>query len=106
LALIATDQDPADFAKTGPMLIVEHGLHKDTGIYGEGLYDHAYAMLALAANGEEIPQRALDVLSETQADNGGWAFDGSTEDENADSNTTAMIVQALVASGNEDHETM
>ncbi|HWV23339.1 MAG TPA: prenyltransferase/squalene oxidase repeat-containing protein [Thermomicrobiales bacterium] len=106
LALIAAGEDPADFAKTAPILIVQHGQDADTGMYGSQLYDHAYAMLALVAHDDEIPSSSFDVLTSTQAANGGWAFDGSTDEASADSNTTAMIVQALVASGNGEHETM
>lgn len=106
LALIAAGEDPTDFAQTSPMLIVDHGQDADTGVYGSQLYDHAYAILALVAHGEEVPASALDALTDTQAANGGWAFDGSADEANADSNTTAMLVQALVASGNEDHPTM
>lgn len=106
LALIAAGEDPADFANTSPILVVEHGQDDATGMYGSSLYDHAYAILALVADGQEIPASAFDVLTTTQAENGGWAFDASTDAANADSNTTSMLVQALVASGHEDHETM
>lgn len=106
LALVAAGEDPADFAKTSPIQIVEHGQDDESGIYGEGLYDHAYALLALAATGGEVPAEALDALAATQAANGGWAFDGSTDEAQVDSNTTAMVVMALVATGHEDHETM
>ena len=106
LALIAVGENPAEFSGFNPVSIVENGQNDETGIYGSGLYDHAYAMMVLSATDQEIPANALDALTATQAENGGWAFDGSTDAANADSNTTAMLVQALVASGNVDHETM
>lgn len=106
LALVAAGEDPRDFVGNAPIGIVENGQDDTTGIYGSGLFDHAYAMMALTATGSEVPATALDALVATQAENGGWAFDGSTDPAMADSNTTAMVVQALVASGNADHESI
>ena len=106
LALVAAGEDPADFASTNPLGAVEGGQDADTGIYGGGLFDHAYALMALGVTESEIPASALDAIVETQAGNGGWAFDGATDPAMADSNTTSMIVQALVATGNADHESI
>ncbi len=99
LVLIATGQNPDDFANVSPLLILEHGFNADTGLYGTGVYDTALTMLAFAADGREVPAAARQGLKATQAENGGWAFDGSTDAANADSNTTSMVVQAMVASG-------
>lgn len=103
LALVAVGENPADFVTTNPLAIVQNGQNDETGVYGTGVYDHAYAMLALAATGSEVPQSAIDALEATQTDMGGWAFDGSTDALSADSNTTSMVIQALVATGNGDH---
>jgi hypothetical protein len=72
------------------------------GIYGDDLYDHAIAILALAAAGETLPDAAVVPLRERQGGDGGWAFDGATDPGAADSNTTALVIQALVASGHAD----
>jgi hypothetical protein len=106
LALVAAGRDPRDFATTNPVSIVETGQNDETGVYSTGLYDHAYAMMALAATGSEVPTSAVDALAATQAENGGWSFDGSTDPAMADSNTTSMVVQALVATGDAGHEMM
>lgn len=106
LALIATGEDPLDFQGYSPLMLVENGQDHETGVYGSGVYDHAYAMMALAAADMNVPGSALDALTAMQAEKGGWTFDGTTDPANADSNTTSMVVQALVASGNADHETM
>jgi NACalpha-BTF3-like transcription factor len=103
LALVAAGEDPADFVTTNPLAIVENGQDEATGLYGSGIYDHAYALLALAATGSDVPESAIEALAATQIDNGGWAFDASMEADMADSNTTAMVIQALVATGNGDH---
>jgi len=99
LALIAVGQDPANFANVSPLMILDHGLNPETGIYGSGLYDHALSILALVAAGKDVPTEAIGAIAQTQAENGGWAFDGSTDDAAVDSNTTSMVLQALVAAG-------
>jgi len=97
LALTATGQDFDDFADVSPLLIVENGQDSDTGIYGASLYDHALSILALDAAGVEVPASAIDAIAAAQAENGGWGFEGSTDPVAADSNTTSIIIQALVA---------
>ena len=72
------------------------------GIYGDDLYDHALVLIALGAAWEEAPDSALEPLRITQGEDGGWAFDGSTEPGAADSNTTALVIQALRAIGRDD----
>ncbi|HEU5433224.1 MAG TPA: hypothetical protein VFU81_16270, partial [Thermomicrobiales bacterium] len=73
-----------------------------SGLYGDDLFDHALVVLAMAASGEAIPPAAIDVLRRTQQPGGGWAADGSPEAGKAESNTTASIVEALVAAGHGD----
>lgn len=104
LAVTAAGGDPTAFGDLDLLTMVQDGLNTDTNIYGSGLYDHAYAILALTANHIAVPEAAITAAVDAQASNGGWAWDGSTAPENADSNTTAMLVQALVASGNADSD--
>lgn len=106
IGLIAVGENPRDFVGNNPVGVVEAGQDAETGIYGSGIYDHAYALMALSAAGSDIPANAFEALTSTQAENGGWAFDASTDPAMADSNTTAMVVQALVATGNADHPVM
>lgn len=100
LGLVAAGEDPADFARVQPLILLEDGQDDETGVYGTGIFDHGLAMLALAATGTKVPETAIDALTATQAPNGGWSFDGVPDDAAADSNTTALAIQALVASGN------
>jgi hypothetical protein len=104
LGLTAVGIDATEFANVMPLTIIEAGIDAETGLYGTGLYDHALTILALSALGEDVPQPAIDLLATSQAENGGWGFDGSPEDANVDSNTTAMVVQALAAAGQGDSE--
>jgi hypothetical protein len=98
LALLAMDQDPADFA--GHDLIAELNAAYDetTGGYGETLFDHALALLALSNAGRPIPDEAVQYLLDNQLADGAWAlFSGS--DSAGDTNTTALAIQALIATG-------
>lgn len=98
LGLIATGQNVDDFAGNSPLSIVENSQDPESGTYGRSLYDHTLAVLALDAGGAPVPALAIDAIMAAQADNGGWGFDGLTDPTAADSNTTSVVIQALVAS--------
>ena len=102
LALLATGQDPAAFA--GSDLIAELNAAYDaaTGIYGDTVFDHALAMLALSNAGQSVPDEAVQYLLDNQCTDGAWALFGGTEPETGDTNTTALAVQALLATGHQD----
>lgn len=68
-----------------------------TGHYGKDVIGHAFAMLGLRALGKDVPAKAVDFLKSTQTSEGGWAFSGDTAAGGADTNTTAVVIQALVA---------
>jgi len=99
LAAIAAGRDPAGFGGEDLMLAIGSA-NPDTGLHGNGVYDHALVILALAAAGTPISPTDIEALHATRLDDGSWAFDGSTAAGAGDSNTTALVVQALVASGN------
>lgn len=98
LAAIAMGQDPHDIGTVDPLAIVSHELAKD-GIMGNGVYEHALGVMALAAAGDPVPEDAIQVLLDTQADNGMWAYDGTNDVALADTNTTSIVLQALLAAG-------
>lgn len=107
MAAVAGGHDPRVFGgvdllvamQAVPTETIEHPI---PGIYGADLYSHALVILAIAAAGEPIADAAIAPFHATQNDAGGWAFDGSTDAGAADSNTTALILQALAASGHGD----
>jgi hypothetical protein len=70
-----------------------------TGHYGQDALGHAFAMLGLHAAGQTIPPAAVEYLKGTQTPEGGWAFTGDTAAGAADTNTTAVVIQALQAAG-------
>ena len=97
LALVATGNDPHEFNGVNPMSIVEVGA--GLGMIGLGPYDHAYGIQALVATGTPVPELAIDTARDSQIEDGSWAFDGTMTAGAGDTNTTAMMVQALVAAG-------
>jgi hypothetical protein len=107
MAAIAGERDPRAFAgidlvaaMTAPLATpVATGL---AGIYGDDLYDHALVLIGLTAAGETVAESAIAPLRAAQGKDGGWAFDGATTPGAADSNTTALVIQALAASGHGD----
>jgi hypothetical protein len=70
-----------------------------TGQYGPDALGHAFAILGLHAAGEAVPAEAVTQLESLQSSDGGWAFTGDTTPGSADTNTTAIAVQALLAAG-------
>ena len=104
LAAVTGGRDPRHFAgldlvaamTAPPATPVPDGIG---GIYGDDLYDHALVLIALTAAGEAVPDAVLEPLRTAQGEDGGWAFDGSTAPGAADSNTTALVIQALAAAG-------
>jgi hypothetical protein len=95
----ATGGDVTSIDGINPLEIVQDGVNPDTGLFGIGIYDEAIGVLALVAAGQPVPPEWIDTLRAKQIANGGWAFDGTTEEAKADSNTTAIVIQALVAAG-------
>ncbi|HEV2127820.1 MAG TPA: prenyltransferase/squalene oxidase repeat-containing protein [Thermomicrobiales bacterium] len=104
LTAVATGGDPRDVGGVDALELVVEGQNPETGMYGASIFEHGLALMALAATGTEVPASAIEALEATQGPEGGWAFDTSTEEGAADSNTTAMVVQALVAIGEGESE--
>jgi hypothetical protein len=105
LALVAGGRDPRTFggidllaALTAPPA-TPVATELPVTLYGDGVYSHALVLLALAAANEPAPSEAIDALRSTQSEDGSWSFAGTTEPGTGDSNTTALVIQALVATG-------
>ncbi|MDQ4075072.1 MAG: terpene cyclase/mutase family protein [Chloroflexota bacterium] len=94
LSAVATGQDPTNFGGVNLVERLMEQYNPDTGRFEGIVTDHAYAMLALSAAGEEIPDQARQALIDLQGDQGGWSFDGEGQ---PDTNTTALAIQALIA---------
>ncbi len=100
IALVVTGNDPHDFENVNPMAIVEHIAER--GMIGMGPYEHAYGIMALVATGMPVPEAAIEAARGSQIEDGSWAFDGTMDAGAGDTNTTAMMAQALIAAGSHD----
>lgn len=96
LAVVAAGKDPRSFGEHDLLGELARTYDAKTGRYGADITGHAYALLALAATGQPIPPQALAALGKAQLPDGGWSFDGGAA-SGSDTNTTALVVQALAA---------
>jgi hypothetical protein len=97
LSAVAAGQDPATFAGVTSVELALKGFSSATDMYGTGLYDTALVSLALGAVNNDPPGIVLKSIDKRQMADGSWAFDGTTAAGNGDTNTTALLIQALVA---------
>jgi hypothetical protein len=104
LAAAAAGQNPTEINGVLPLTLATSLVNEETGLYGSGVYDHAIILMAMSVAGEEVPAEAVTALEDVQIDDGSWAFDGMTSEGAGDSNTTAMVIQALVAIGEGDND--
>jgi hypothetical protein len=97
LAAVAVGKDPTTFGGIDSIEQALEGYNENTGMYGSGLYDTALVALALGSVGRDLPDNALKAIDDKQMGDGSWAFDGTKSAGNGDTNTTAILIQALVA---------
>ena len=70
----------------------------NAGEYGSDIYSDTLAILGLRAAGQPVGQDAIGFLKGQQKSDGGWSFDNA-DTYGTDSNTTALVIQALISSG-------
>ncbi|MGD8604787.1 MAG: hypothetical protein PVF49_09485, partial [Anaerolineales bacterium] len=99
LAVIASGRSPDQFGEVDLIALINSGYNQAVGLYGTGPFDSALAVLALSAAGQDLPAGAVDGLLTTRIEDGSYGFTGDTTPGSGDSNTTALVVQALVAAG-------
>jgi prenyltransferase beta subunit len=98
LALLAAGEQPTLDNGTILLDVIDGSYNEDTGRYGEDVTTHAYAVLALLAAENNVPDKAVEALRSLQRPDGGWSFDGTGD---SDTNTTSLAVQALAAAGDD-----
>jgi hypothetical protein len=100
VALIARDPsiglDLRDFGGVDLLDTMAEAVDAETGAYGLDLFDECFYVLALSAAGEPVPEPVLEHLRTRRAQDGGWEF---SLGGGSDTNTTAMVLQALIAGG-------
>jgi hypothetical protein len=99
LAAVAAGRDPAAFGGVDLPQVILAGLDAQTGLFGSGPYDAALAILALEHAGMGAPSEAVEALVRFRQPDGSYAFDGAMTAGSGDSNTTALVVQALLLAG-------
>ncbi|MGD8997052.1 MAG: terpene cyclase/mutase family protein [Anaerolineae bacterium] len=102
LALLAAGQDPMTFAGRDLIADLDSAYDQDTGSYGGNIFDQALVMLALFDAGRPVPEAAAQYLLDNQTTDGAWALFGGTAASTGDTNTTALAIQALLATSHRD----
>jgi hypothetical protein len=102
LALNAAGLDPRSFASQDLVEAILKDHDDVTGLFGFGPFDSALAISALMATGVDLPAGAIDGLLSTRLEDGSFSFSADPGQITGDSNTTALVVQALIAAGAED----
>jgi hypothetical protein len=98
LAASAAGMDPRSFGGVDLVAGLK-GVQNAEGQYGQSLFEHGYVVLALAGAGEPIDPRAAERIVSSQIADGSWGFAGPGQPGEGDTNTTALLIQALIASG-------
>jgi len=99
LTVEAAGLDARAFGGADLIAQVLGGYDPQSGLFGSGPYDSGLAVLALDASGEALPPGALEGLVRLRVPDGSFSFSGDQTPGAGDSNTTAIIVQALLAAG-------
>ncbi len=100
LAVVAAGENPRAFGGVDSVARLE-GMADSEGrlmTTNDTFFSHILGVLALASVQRPLPEGAVAALQDAQQENGAWAWDGSAGTD-ADTNTTAFAVQALVAAG-------
>jgi hypothetical protein len=75
------------------------------GEYGGDIYSDALAVLGLRADDQVVGSDSIAFLKSQQKADGGWSFDNADQ-YGTDSNTTATVIQALMAAGVDTHDSV
>lgn len=95
LGAMAVGLDPSDISGTNVVAAITAGLDASTGRFAPDDFSQSIAMLGLACTNNAVAPVAVTALEGAQvASDGGWGFQGTS-----DPDTTAIAVQALIASG-------
>lgn len=99
LAVQAAGLDPRAFAGADLIAEVKTGFAPQTGICGGGPFDSALCILALTTGNEPLPANAVTALLNLRLADGSFSFNGDKTAGAGDSNTTAIVIRALLAAG-------
>lgn len=99
LAVQASGGKASDFAGEDWVAHLQETWNSQTGLYAADVYSGALVVLALHAAGASVEGQAVDGFLSYRLPDGSYSFNGDPTPGSGDSNTTALVVQALVAAG-------
>lgn len=98
-AAVAAGKDPHAVGGVDLIAQIVAGFDAGTGFFGGGPYDSALSALALSAAQEPLPTGVVPGLLAARQPDGTYSFSGDMTPGSGDSNTTALVVQALLMAG-------
>ncbi|HUZ70886.1 MAG TPA: prenyltransferase/squalene oxidase repeat-containing protein [Candidatus Saccharimonadales bacterium] len=106
-AVVAARMNPRSFGGVNLVAVLNGMYHSKTGVYGDGeAFSESLAVQGLVAAGQTVPTAAIHHLAAAQDSDGGWDFllikddpNGATNFDTSDTNSTAMVLMALNATG-------
>jgi len=96
LAIAAANLDPRRFNGLDLVVSMTQFYSPTTGAFGTTNWEQAFAMLGWKAAGEAIPVTATQLLASRIVSNGGFEY---APGFGTDTNSTGLILQALIAGG-------
>lgn len=97
LAVAGNRMDGKSFGGVDLVSVINASYNAKTGQYGSDIIGDAFAILGLTEAGEDVPTLAANFLADAQSPTGGWSFSGDTKPGAADTNTTAVVLEALLS---------
>lgn len=104
LALTVSGQNPRSFDGTNWVRVIKDTQDPATGWYGYNIISQTLAMAALESTGEAVPDKAVLTLKLEQQDDGGFNSGKKSDNGGSDTNSTALVVQALEGAGVKSNE--
>jgi hypothetical protein len=99
LAAVAAGENPRAIGGVDLIARIVEGFDPTAGFFGGGPYESALSVLALKAAQEPLPTGAVPGLLAARQPDGTYSFSGDMTPGSGDSNTTALVVQALLIAG-------
>jgi hypothetical protein len=100
------NMDGRSFGGVNLLDVINKSYNAQSGQYGPDMIGHAFNILGLASAGQAVPPEAITFIERSQNGDGGWSFSGEAGPGKADTNTTSVVLQALVAAGTKSEMVM